>query len=63
MTITSDLELPIEDAKDKRIAKLEHENHELRRTRSEAEAQARIDGYQEGQRDLRRDINALLGRS
>jgi hypothetical protein len=37
-----------------------HEISELRRTRSEAEAAARVAGYEEGKRDLRRDLNALL---
>lgn len=44
-----------------KIAKLEHEVHELKRTRSEAEAQARMAGYQEGQRDLKQSIRSLIG--
>jgi hypothetical protein len=43
------------------VEKLLRENHELKRTRSEAEASARMAGYQEGQRDLRRSIGELLG--
>ena len=38
-----------------------HAIHELERTRSEAEAAARVAGYQEGQRDLRQSIRALIG--
>ena len=40
--------------------KAQREINELKRTRAEAEAAARIEGYKEGQRDLRRDIRAML---
>jgi hypothetical protein len=35
--------------------------HELERTRSEGEAQARVAGYQEGQRDMRNSLRAMFG--
>jgi hypothetical protein len=43
------------------IEKLLRENHELKRTRSEAEATARIEGYKRGQVDLKSDIRLMLG--
>jgi len=44
------------------LKKTLNEISELKRTRSEAESMARVDGYRQGQYDLRRDLNALLGR-
>ena len=38
-----------------------NEIRELTRTRSEAEAAARVAGYQEGQHDLRKSIASILG--
>lgn len=43
------------------VKKLTHENHELRRTRSEAEANSRVAGYSEGQNDLRKSLGGPLG--
>ena len=45
----------------KAVNGLANEIRELIRTRSEAEAAARVAGYQEGQHDLRKSIASILG--
>lgn len=47
-------------AKDAEIEKLQREVHELKRTRSEAEAAAKVQGYRDGVRELRQQFRALL---
>lgn len=43
------------------IDRQSNEIHELNRTCSEGEAQARLAGYQEGQADLKKSIRSLIG--
>lgn len=43
----------------KTIERLRHEVHELRRTRSEAEANARVEGYREGAAGIVSQLRAL----
>ena len=49
------------DAVAERFDKCATEIHELLRTRSEAEADARVAGYKEGQRDAREAMRHSLG--
>lgn len=44
-----------------KITKLEHEVHELNRTRYEAEAAAHVEGYKQGRRDCQKAIRSLIG--
>ena len=45
----------------KMLESAEHEIHELKRTRSEAEAAARVEGYKQGRRDCQEAIRSLIG--
>lgn len=44
----------------KEVAKLHKDIHELKRTRSEAEAAAEVAGYKDGQRHMQNSLTGLL---